>query len=86
MAEPESNPGAPIIGPPAVLVLSTSAGPAPDGSVFVTMYGTASVVGASAGVTVPAFTGWLPPAVAQHLLTNLDAAILATAKKPEAKE
>ena len=79
----EENQPAPTVGPPTVLVMGTSCGAQPDGSVTVTLYSWASVSDFKSTVPTVALTGLIPASVAQDLLTNLDGAIMAAAKNKE---
>lgn len=74
------------VGPPAVWVTGASAGPQPDGSVLLTLYGIASVADFKSTVPVIAFTGLFPAKVAQDLLTNLDGALMAAAQPLKKEE
>lgn len=70
------------VGAPTVLVTAVTCGEASalPGAVTLTLYSTASVADGVSTTSVVAFTGIVPLSVAQDILSNLDAAILATAK------
>jgi len=71
---------APTVGPPLVAITGCTAGAGADGSVTLTLYSVAAVSDFKSMVSVVAFSGLIPAAVAQTLLTNLDGAVMAAAK------
>jgi len=73
-------------GPPTVFIAESMTGATADGSgIFLTLFGERAVGREENFERVPIFSAFLLPAEAQHLFTNLDAAIIEAGKRAAAK-